>query len=254
MTGETEHRTVSIQTKRQSVLVVLPVYNEETSLETGVQTLTSFLQNHDRYEWRIVIADNNSLDKTGDIGRELASRHPHISYLYIPRKGRGIALRTAWSESDCDYVSYMDIDLSTGLDALVRAVDFLSKDEDVVVGNRLDRRSEIERCFKREFISRSYNVVIKLMLGIHFRDAHCGFKTGRREVIQKLLSYVVDNEWFFDTEILFYAERLGYRIKEIPVTWKEDPNTKAKIFIDAYDDLRGLYRLRYHNKLQKDRG
>ena len=232
-----------------SALIVLPVYNEEKALSTSVKKLMIFLQNYGNYIWEIVIADNNSKDATGDIGRRLEAENPSVKYLYIPRKGRGIALRTAWEQTDCDFVSYMDIDLSTGLEALIRAMDLLKGGADIVVGNRLAQDSNTTRCLKREFISQSYNIVIKLALGTHFHDAHCGFKTGRREVIQKLLPYIADNEWFFDTEILFYAEKLGYKIREIPVTWLEDPDTKAKIFKDAYDDLRGLYRLRFHNRL-----
>ncbi|GAB4534999.1 MAG: hypothetical protein Fur0020_02090 [Thermodesulfovibrionia bacterium] len=236
---------------KPSMLVVIPVYNEEKALERSIHTLTSFLDKYRDFRWRIVIADNNSNDKTGSIGRGLASQIQEVEYLFIPRKGRGIALRTAWSEADTDFVSYMDVDLSTQLDALIRAVEGLRDGADVVVGNRLDKRSVIKRSFKREFVSRSYNVIIKMMLGTHFHDAHCGFKTGRREVVQEILPYIEDNEWFFDTEFLFYAEKLGYKIVEIPVTWIEDPDTKAKIFKDAYDDLRGLYRLRYRNRLGK---
>jgi len=234
-------------------LVVLPVYNEDKALQQGVHTLLAFLKDYEKYKWKIVIADNNSKDSTGEIGRKLETENPSVQYLYIPRKGRGIALRTAWEQTDCDFVSYMDIDLSTGLDALIRALDILKGGADIVVGNRLAKNSNTTRCLKREFVSRSYNTVIKLALGTHFHDAHCGFKTGRREVVQKLLPYIEDNEWFFDTEILFYAEKLGYNIREIPVTWIEDPDTKAKIFKDAYDDLRGLYRLRFHNRLNSGR-
>lgn len=243
-----------IRKTRPSALVVLPVYNEEKALRQSVETLTDFLRNHDRYEWKIVIADNNSQDSTGEIGRVLESENPLVQYIHIPRKGRGIALRTAWARTDCDFVSYMDIDLSTGLDALIRAIDLLRGGADIVVGNRLAKDSNTTRCLKREFISRSYNVVIKLSLGTGFKDAHCGFKTGRREVVQKILPYIEDNEWFFDTEFLFYGEKLGYKIVEIPVTWIEDPDTKAKIFKDARDDLRGLYRLRFHNKLNTAMG
>jgi len=234
--------------KLPSALIVLPVYNEEKVLRQSIQTLTDFLSDYDRYEWKIVIADNNSQDSTGDIGRKLESENPLVQYLFIPRKGRGIALRTAWEQTDCDFVSYMDIDLSTSLDSLIRAVDLLNEGADIVVGNRLAKESKTKRCFKREFISRSYNVVIKLALGTHFMDAHCGFKTGRREVVQKILPYIDDNEWFFDTEFLFYSEKLGSEIVEIAVT-VEDQDTKAKIFKDAYDDLCGLYRLRFHNNL-----
>jgi glycosyltransferase involved in cell wall biosynthesis len=242
--------------QKRTVLVVLPVYNEEKSLRKGVETLMSFLSDYDWYEWKIVIADNNSNDRTAEIGLQLETENPIVQYLHIPQKGRGIALRTAWEQAESDFVSYMDIDLSTGLDALIRAVDRLSNGADVAVGTRLSKDSNTTRSLKREFISRCYNMVIKLSLGTHFNDAHCGFKTGRCAVIQKLLPYIEDNEWFFDTELLFYAERLGYSIKEIPVTWVEDPDTKAKIFKDAYDDLRGLCRLRFRNKLksQVERG
>ena len=236
---------------RPAALVVLPVYNEEKALKQSVQILTDFLHSHDRYDWKIVIADNNSRDSTGEIGRVLESENPLVQYIHIPRKGRGIALRTAWAQTDCDFVSYMDIDLSTGLNALIQSIDLLSHGADIVVGNRLDEDSNTTRCLKREFISRSYNMVIKLALGTRFKDAHCGFKTGRRDVVQKILPYIEDNEWFFDTEFLFYGEKLGYKIVEIPVTWIEDPDTKAKIFKDAYDDLRGLYRLRFYNNLKR---
>jgi glycosyltransferase involved in cell wall biosynthesis len=236
--------------QRQCVLVVIPVYNEEKVLEKSVSTLKAFLDEHRNFKWQIVIADNNSNDKTGIIGRDLASKIPDVEYLHIPRKGRGIALRTAWSQADTDFVSYMDVDLSTELDALIRAVELLRSGADIVVGNRLDKKSTVKRSLKREFVSRSYNVIIKLMLGTHFHDAHCGFKTGRSEVVQRILPYIEDNEWFFDTEFLFYGEKLGYRIVEIPVTWTEDPDTKAKILKDAYDDLRGLYRLKFRNRLK----
>jgi glycosyltransferase involved in cell wall biosynthesis len=235
---------------RPSALVVLPVYNEEKVLRQSVKTLTAFLAKNEKYSWKIVIADNNSNDRTGSIGREIESENPLVHYLHIPRKGRGIALRTAWEQTDCDFVSYMDIDLSTGLDSLVKAMDLLNAGADIAVGTRLSKESNTTRCLKREFISRGYNITIKLSLGTHFNDAHCGFKTGRREVVQKILPFIDDNEWFFDTEFLFYGEKLGYSIVEIPVTWIEDPDTKAKIFKDAYDDLCGLYRLRFHNNLK----
>jgi len=236
-------------TEKQSVLIVIPVYNEEKVLQKSINTLRTFLDGYRDFKWQIIIADNNSNDRTGIIGREIASKTPDVNYLYIPQKGRGIALRTAWSQTDCDFVSYMDVDLSTGLDALIRALKELQKGADVVVGNRLDKDSDVKRSFKREFISRSYNIIIKLVLGTHFSDAQCGFKTGRVEVVQRVLPYIEDNGWFFDTEFLFYVERLGYRIVEIPVTWVEDPDTKARILRDAYNDLKGLYRLRFRNNL-----
>ena len=155
--------------ERASALVVLPVYNEEKGLRRGVETLTSFLKNYDRYEWRVVIADNNSNDRTEEIGCALESENPLVQYLHISRKGRGIALRTAWEQTDCDFVSYMDIDLSTGLDALIKAMDVLREGADIAVGTRLSKESHTTRCVKREFLSRSYNIVIKMSLRTHLK-------------------------------------------------------------------------------------
>jgi glycosyltransferase involved in cell wall biosynthesis len=249
MNNENHLHDQSARKNLTSVLIVLPVYNEEKILRESVHTLTAFLQEHDQYNWKVIIADNNSEDGTGDIGRELASNNPIVDYLYISRKGVGIAVRSAWETAESDYVNYMDIDLSTSLEALIRSVDLLSKGEDVVVANRLDRSSVKTRCLKREVVSRCYNMIIRFSLGAKFHDAHCGFKTARREVAQKLLPYIEDDGFFFAAEFLFYAERLRYKIREIPVKWTENPNTKANILKDAYDDFRGLYRLKFHNRL-----
>ncbi len=150
-----ENKSQNGQSKKATVLIVLPVYNEEKVLRKSLVILTAFVQDYGRYEWKIVIADNNSQDNTGDIGRALESENPLVQYLHIPRKGRGIALRTAWGQTDCDFVSYMDIDLSTSLESLISAVDLLNEGADIVVGNRLSKDSNTERCLKREFISRS---------------------------------------------------------------------------------------------------
>ncbi|RJR17855.1 MAG: glycosyltransferase [Nitrospiraceae bacterium] len=237
-------------TRIPSVMIALPVYNEEKVLKESVETLVAFLEKHRNYDWKIVIADNNSQDSTGDIGRNLSSRNPLIQYLNIPQKGLGIALKTSWAMADTDFVSYMDIDLSTSLEALILAIDLLVNGADIVTANRLDKRSVLKRCFKREIVSQCYNLLLKIGLGVRFHDAHCGFKTARRSVAQKLLPLIEDNGFFFAAELLFYAERLGYTIVEIPVTWNEDPNTKANIPKDAFDDLCGIFRLKFKNRLK----
>ena len=234
---------------RPSVLIVLPVYNEENILFEKVRELTAFLRDHDQYEWKVVIADNNSDDMTGSIASDLASQDSLVQYLHIPQKGVGIAVRTAWEQADCDYVSYMDIDLSTSLEAIFRAIDLLKEGADIATANRFDKNSNIDRCLKREIVSRCYNMILRTLLRTRLRDAHCGFKAARREVAQNLMNYTEDNGFFFAAEFLFYGENLGHKIAEFPVTWMEDLNSKANILRDAYDDFCGIYRLIFNNKL-----
>jgi hypothetical protein len=139
----------------------------------------------------------------------------------------------------------MDVDLSTSLEALLPLVaPLLSGECDVMIGSRLARGAHVVRGPKRELISRAYNLILKVTLGCTFSDAQCGFKALRRDAAELLLPFVEDNAWFFDTELLVTAERLGLRVGEIPVRWVDDPDSRVKIVPTACHDLRGVLRMR----------
>lgn len=226
--------------------MVIPVYNEERDLEKSVTTLRQFLvANGQRWRWRIVIADNASTDRTVAIARELSARWPgDVAVLHLDQKGRGRALRRAWTESDADVVSYMDVDLSTDLSYLPPLIEALASGYDVAFGSRLMPGARVQRGLKREVISRCYNLLIKLFFWHHFWDAQCGFKGVTRAVVEEVVPLIEDQAWFFDTELLLIAEKNGYRLKEIPVAWKDDPDSRVGILKTAWEDLKGLWRLK----------
>jgi putative flippase GtrA len=164
--------------------------------------------------------------------------------VHLDRKGRGRALRAVWEASDAEVVSYMDVDLSTDLNALLPLVaPLVSGHSDLAIGTRLSRSSRVVRGPKREFISRCYNLILKASLQARFSDAQCGFKAMRTEVARKLLPLVEDGEWFFDTELLVLAERSGLRIHEVPVDWIDDPDSRVDIIDTARKDLLGVWRV-----------
>ncbi len=228
-----------------SVDVVIPVYNEEKDLPRSVAALWDFLNEHLPYRWQIVIADNGSTDKTLAVAQALSQQYPNITYVHLDQKGRGRALRKAWLESKADAVSYMDVDLSTKLDAFPKLVKALDEGYGVAVGSRLMRGSKVDRSLRREITSRGYNLLIKMMFCPSFTDAQCGFKAVRRDVVQDIGPFTKDNAWFFDTELLLLAQRKGYRIKDVPVEWVEDPGSTVKIAKTAWEDIKGLLRLRF---------
>ena len=234
--------------RRTTVDVVIPVYNEEKDLGRSVATLRQYLLDlSPDWSWRIVVADNASTDHTLAIARELAERWPdQVSYVHLDQKGRGRALRRAWTESAADVVCYMDVDLSTDLAALPPLVEALRDGYDVAIGSRLLRESRVTRGLKRELISRTYNLIVRASHGVHFRDAQCGFKGVTRRVVEEIVPLVQDQAWFFDTELLIIAERKGYRIKELPVAWTDDPDSRVRIARTAWEDLKGLWRLKWH--------
>jgi glycosyltransferase involved in cell wall biosynthesis len=224
--------------------IVVPVYNEEVVLEQSIRRLVHYLANEVDRPWRVTIADNASTDATAEIARRLEFELDGVRALILPRKGRGYALKQAWGSSTADVLAYVDVDLSTDLAAIPPLIaPLLSGHSDIAIGTRLDRASRVLRGPKREFISRSYNLLLRGTLSVSFSDAQCGFKAIRRDVAQRLLPLVEDDGWFFDTELLIIAERSGLRIHEIPVDWVDDPDSRVDVGQTALDDLRGMARV-----------
>ena len=231
---------------RPSVDVVIPVYNEEQALPVCVEKLSAFLEENLPNPWRILIADNGSIDGTLAVCQELSDEYPRVAYVHLEQKGRGRALKRAWLESDADIVSYMDVDLSTGLQHFPALVQALEGEYDIAIGSRLMPQSRVARSFKRGLTSRGYNLLIKLLFWkTSFQDAQCGFKAATRRAVQAIVPVVVNNNWFFDTELLLIAEHRGFKIKEVPVEWAEDPDTRVKVLRTAWEDVKGLLRLRF---------
>ena len=228
-----------------TVDIVVPVYNEEKALPSSIERLTGFLQDNVANPWQVIIADNASTDRTRPVSEELCRQYSGVSYFYLPQKGRGRALRSTWLASEADIVSYMDVDLSTDLIHFPQLIEALESGYHVVTGSRLSKESQVTRAFKREFISRSYNLLIKSMFFTGFPDAQCGFKALTRPAAQAIIPYIENNNWFFDTELLIIAAKRGYRIKSIPVKWDDDPTSTVNITGTAAEDIKGLLRLRF---------
>ncbi|MFC0458468.1 glycosyltransferase [Arthrobacter liuii] len=224
--------------------VTIPVFNEERDLEECLRRLHGHLQDTFPHSFRITVADNASTDGTLKIAERLAREFPELVVVHLDEKGRGNALRKVWLASPSPVLAYMDVDLSTDLAALPPLLaPLISGHSDLAIGTRLTRNSRVVRGPRREFISRSYNLMLHSFMGARFSDAQCGFKAIRADVAQRLLPYTVDNSWFFDTELLVLAERCGLRVHEVPVDWIDDPDSSVDVVRTALADVRGMARL-----------
>ncbi|MFF5216860.1 glycosyltransferase [Micromonospora sp. NPDC000442] len=224
--------------------VVVPVHNEEADLGPCVRRLHAHLGAHFPYPFRITIADNASVDGTLAVAEALTVELPEVRVRHLAAKGRGRALRAAWSASDAPVLAYLDVDLSTDLAALLPLVaPLISGHSDVAIGTRLARTARVVRGARREIISRMYNLLLRGTLAVRFSDAQCGFKAIRSDVARELLPLVQDTGWFFDTELLVLAQRAGLRIHEVPVDWIDDPDSRVDVVATAVADLRGIGRL-----------
>ena len=224
---------------------MIPVYNEQDDLAASIRKLHSHLLQNTPFTFQITIADNASTDGTLELARALAAELPAMRVLHLDRKGRGRALRAAWGTSDADVVAYMDVDLSTDLAHLNDLLTPLVQGRgDIAIGSRLAPGARVTRSLRREVISRAYNLILRTSLRAGFSDAQCGFKAGRRTVVQQLLPLIEDEEWFFDTELLYLTQRERLSIHEVPVHWVEDPDSSVDVIATAREDLRGVRRLR----------
>jgi putative flippase GtrA len=232
-----QRRTIDVE-------IVVPVYNEQAVLAASIGRLHDYLSARFPLSWMVTIVDNASQDRTWGVACRLANELDRVQAVHLDEKGRGRALRASWMVSDAAVVAYMDVDLSTDLDALLPLVaPLLSGHSDVAIGTRLAPSARVVRGPKREVISRTYNLLLRATLRNGFSDAQCGFKAMRAGVAQTLVPLVEDNGWFFDTELLVLAEHYGLRIHEVPVDWVDDPDSRVDVVGTALADLKGIWRL-----------
>lgn len=231
--------------KNLSLNVAIPVYNEEKELEESVRTLYRFFSSKlGDFDWNITIVDNASIDRTYTLAKTLASKLTRVRALHLDQKGRGKAVKHAWIEYPADLNAYMDVDLSTDLKCFPPLVGSLVRGYDIAIGSRNARGARVYgRSLLRTITSKTYILLIKLFFWVHFSDAQCGFKAVTKKVVEELVPGIIDDEWFFDSELLIVGEKIGLRIYEEPVSWIDNPGSTVRVMKTAQGDLKGLWRL-----------
>ncbi len=231
------------------ISIAIPAYNEESILAENVKKIYDFSKSSLSGDWKIIIADNNSSDRTGEIGRSLERDFENIKYLHIPQKGKGRAIRSAWENDNADIYVFMDADLATDISALPQLISTVGTENyDLAIGSRFHKNSKVKRSILRKFISRAYRFLLRLLLKSKIKDAPCGFKAANKKTVETILPKVKNNEWFFDTEMLILAEKQNYLIKEIPVIWTEHKKIGRKSRVNfikvSLGYLREIWRLK----------
>ena len=223
-------------TPGQKILVVLPVYNEEIILSDSTKKVVAFMRaNFPSAVFRVVIADNNSTDKTGEIGQKLTAGFPEVDYLFFNQKGKGLAWRQAFQKHESDIYIVMDADLAVDLLAVKVLVENINNGCDLVIGSRFLAKSQLNRSVWRELVSRIYRFLARRILRTKVSDFQCGFKAINNTVRNRVLPLTKDNGFFLDTEIIVWSEKLGLKVKEIPVDWSEFRNTERKSTVKVWE-------------------
>ena len=233
------------------ISVVFPAFNEADALEPAAEKVRQALNEFTR-SYEIIIAEDGSTDGTDKLAAALAEKHSFVKYIHGEKRlGRGTALKTAFKQSRGKILVYMDLDLATDLKYLKSLVEAVkSEGYDFATGSRMLHESKVKRSGTRNIASKTYNFMVRTVLGSKVKDHQCGFKAFRREQLIQILDEVRANHWFWDTEVLVRAHRRGYKIKEIPVSWTGGQETKVRLFKDSLNMGWQIFSLWWHLKVE----
>lgn len=237
--------------KRLKVDIVIPVYygNLKELEPSIIKQLEFYNKKMNNYDWKIVIGINGKKEGIVAEAKRLCEKYPNVTYDYTPNPGKGHSIKKTFMESNADIVSFMDVDLSTDLISFPKLIKYVAEGYDLVSGSRYVRGSKCKRGFKRTFLSKVYiNIFLKWFLKMKSTDPQCGFKAMKQESAEKLFPLVEDSFWFFETEMVYISEKLGYKIKDIPIRWTESPFASGvKIFMTAISFMIKTIKLKYRD-------
>lgn len=214
----------------KKLIMVIPAHNEQEIIKDTVNKVTNFLKKQKMdVSWELIIAENGSSDKTKEILRKIP-KSEYFSFICLDVRSRDQAIKDAWLKKDADYYMFMDADLATDISHIPDLVKELHEGYDVVIGSRKLPQSNVHRPLKRKIISFVFHLIMKIIFSLKVKDLQCGFKAVNKKVRNKIIpSLKYSQEGFMDTEMLVLASKEGYKIKEIPVKWDDNRDSKFKI-------------------------
>ena len=234
---------------KKSFDLVIPIYyGNLKEIEKSVNKVYNFLdKNMKAYDWNIIIGLNGS-NKNGilELCKKIVSNYKNTKLIYTLVAGRGASLSSCWLASKSNYVSYMDVDLSTDLKFFPLMIKELEKGFSLCIGSRYLESSKKKRSFFRYFISIVYNhFFLKFLLDAKFTDSQCGFKSMDSVTAKKIIPLIKDVNWFWDTELLYICQKKGFNLKEIPIIWNEQPNSGVKFLKTIMEFITKSFELRF---------
>jgi glycosyltransferase AglD len=211
------------------VTAIIPVFNDRAALERAIpeslKVLSGITEN-----FEVIVAEDGSTDGSTAFVRDYEMKSPKVRLLHSDtRLGRGTALNHAIREAQGSIICYYDVDLATDMQHLPELIGAIRSGDDIATGSRLLPESDIRRTEGREIASRSYNFLVRAILGSRLFDHQCGFKAFNKAKILPILSTIRSNHWFWDTELLVRAQRMGYTVTEFPVRWRAGKGTTVRV-------------------------
>ena len=232
-----------------SYSIVIPAYNEGERIRKTIEKILAFTSER-HWQAEILIVNDGSTDDTAEIVRSYAVRNPSLRLVENPgNRGKGYSVRNGMLHSNGDVVLFSDADLSSPIEESLKLFATLEAGADVAIGSRWVRTElQIQRQpLHRQLFGRLFNVALRLVLGLHFKDTQCGFKAFTRKAAHTIFPLQHIERWGFDPEVLFLARRFGFRIQEVAVRWAHREGTRINPLRDGIRMLGELLRVRWYS-------
>ena len=229
-----------------NISVVIPTYDEEKRIEGSIKTIEQYLQDSG-FDYEIIVSDDGSTDKTLSAVRKIMVGNEKIKLVVNEHKGKGGAVRAGILQSSGNLVLFTDADLSTPIEELDKLKEALDEGCDIAIASRDLPGSKIlkHQSWGRELLGKFLNRIVQLLYIPGIFDAQCGFKLFKGKVVRELFSQQKINGFLFDVEVLYLAGKRGFKVVEVPVTWKHNEPSKVSILWDLPKVLWDLINIRF---------
>jgi len=229
--------------KRPLLSIIMPAHNEERRLPPSLAKIDAFLAAQP-YDAEVIVVENGSHDRTIEVTQAFAATHPYVKLMIVQTRGKGLAVKAGMLAAAGDYRFICDVDLSMPIEEVVKFLPPYSDGYDISIGTREGKGAHrIDEPEYRHFIGRANNLIIKLTAVRGFEDTQCGFKMFNRRAAEDLFGVQQMTGIGFDIEILFIAKRRGYKIREVPITWYFNDDSRMRLFQDSLKLLREIWEI-----------
>ena len=216
--------------------IIIPAYNESSRITKSLDKILAYISEN-QWEAEVLVVNDGSRDNTADIIREYAQRSPIVRLIENPgNRGKGYSVRNGMLEARGDILLFSDADLSSPIYESARLLREIEKGADVAFGSRwLEADTQTERQpILRQIAGRVYNLLLRVILGLNYKDTQCGIKAFTRQAAEKVFTRQKIERWGFDPELLFIAKKFGMKMVEVPVEWAHDDRSKINPVVDGF--------------------
>lgn len=245
--GDQQAINAGESTAQVAFSLIIPAYNESQRLPPYLEQARHYLDQHYQTDYEVIVVDDGSADRLTEVLDQLSATWPQLRTVRHPQNlGKGAAVRTGVLAARGSRLLYADADGATPIDQEMRLRAAIETGADVAVGSRLiyDREVKRRRSWHRALIGRAFALVARLVLGLPVRDTQCGFKMLRAGPAIRLFRLSQEKGYLFDLEILVLAERCGYAVSEVPITWVDQPGSRLRMHREGLKIWSELWRVR----------